>query len=73
MKNIKTQNQAFKKKGTIVSLEKGKLPPQAIDLEEAVLGAMMIDKEAIDTVIDILHAEVFYKEQHTLIYNALFQ
>jgi len=73
MENIKTQNQPFKKKGTIVSLEKGKLPPQAIDLEEAVLGAMMIDKEAIDTVIDILHSEVFYKEQHTLIYNALFQ
>ena len=73
MENIKTQNQSFKKKGTIVSLEKGKLPPQAIDLEEAVLGAMMIDKEAIDTVIDILHSEVFYKEQHTLIYNALFQ
>lgn len=72
MENIKKQKQSFKKKGTIVSLEKGKLPPQAIDLEEAVLGAMMIDKEAIDTVIDILHPEVFYKEQHTLIYNALF-
>ncbi len=73
MENIKPQNQTFKKKGTIVSLEKGKLPPQALDLEEAVLGAMMIDKEAIDTVIDILHPDVFYKEQHTLIYNALFQ
>jgi replicative DNA helicase len=73
MENIKKQNQSIMKKGTIVSLEKGKLPPQAIDLEEAVLGAMMIDKEAIDTVIDILHAEVFYKEQHALIYNAIFQ
>jgi len=72
MENIKSQNQPFKKKGTIVSLEKGKIPPQALDLEEAVLGAMMIDKEAIDTVIDILHPDVFYKEQHTLIYNALF-
>ncbi len=72
MENIKSQNKPFKKKGTVVSLEKGKIPPQALDLEEAVLGAMMIDKEAIDTVIDILHADVFYKEQHTLIYNALF-
>jgi len=73
MENIKKQLQSPKKKGTIVSLEKGKIPPQAIDLEEAVLGAMMIDKEAIDTVIDILHADVFYKEQHALIYNAIFQ
>lgn len=72
MENIKSRNEPLKKKGTIVSLEKGKIPPQAIDLEEAVLGAMMIDKEAIDTVIDILHPDVFYKEQHTLIYNALF-
>jgi len=73
MENIKKQDQTFKSKGTVVSLEKGKLPPQAIDLEEAVLGAMMIDKEAIDTVIDILHADVFYKEQHAKIYNAIFQ
>ena len=73
MENIKKQNMPFKKKGTLVALEKGKIPPQAIDLEEAVLGAMMIDKEAVDMVIDILHSEVFYKEQHTLIYNAIFQ
>ncbi len=72
MENSQLKKQTFKKKGTIVSLEKGKIPPQASDLEEAVLGAMMIDKEAIDTVIDILHPDVFYKEQHKLIYNALF-
>lgn len=72
MEKIKTENRNIRKKGTVVSLEKGKLPPQAIDLEEAVLGAMMIDKEAIDMVIDILHSKVFYKEQHALIYNAMF-
>ena len=32
---------------TIINLEKGKLPPQAIDLEEVVLGAMMIDKKEL--------------------------
>ena len=32
-------------KNSIINLEKGKLPPQAIDLEEVVLGAMMIDKK----------------------------
>ena len=45
--------------GQIVSLQKGKLPPQAIDLEEAVLGAMMIDKKGVDTVIDILSPRRF--------------
>ena len=35
-------------KSTIISLEKGKIPPQAIDLEEVVLGAMMIDKKGVD-------------------------
>ena len=56
----------------IVNLEKGKLPPQAIDLEEAVLGAMMIDKKGIDTVIDILHPEAFYDKRHQEIYAAIY-
>jgi replicative DNA helicase len=65
--------QSFKpKKSTIISLEKGKIPPQALDLEEAVLGAMMIDKKGVDDVIDILHPEAFYKEAHQLIYEAIF-
>ncbi|MDF7819187.1 replicative DNA helicase [Runella sp. MFBS21] len=49
----------------------GKLPPQAIDLEEAVLGALMIEKDALNSVIDILKAESFYKESHQRIYNAI--
>mgnify|MGYP000983659566 CR=1 FL=1 len=60
------------KRSNVISLEKGKIPPQAIDLEEAVLGAMMIDKKGVDDVIDILHSEVFYKESHKLIYDAIF-
>jgi len=60
------------KKGTIINLEQGKLPPQAIDLEEAVLGAMLIDKKGVDDVIDILHPEVFYKPAHQYIYQAIF-
>ena len=35
-------------RSTIINLEKGKIPPQALDLEEVVLGAMMIDKKGID-------------------------
>ena len=59
-------------KSRLISLEKGKLPPQAPDLEEAVLGAMMIDKKGIDDVIDILHPEAFYNNKHQLIYEAIY-
>lgn len=60
-------------KSTIISLEKGKIPPQAIDLEEVVLGAMMIDKKGVDEVIDILSAEAFYKDSHKHIFEAIFK
>jgi len=69
-----TKSFAAKKRDTsrIVSLEKGKLPPQALELEEAVLGAMMIDKKGIDDVIDILHPEAFYDRRHQEIYAAIY-
>lgn len=60
-------------KSTLISLEKGKIPPQAIDLEEVVLGAMMIDKKGVDEVIDILSAEAFYKDSHKHIFEAIFK
>src|SRR3990172_7887779 len=51
--------------------EIGKLPPQAVDLEEAVLGALMLDKDALTNVIDILQPASFYKEVHTRIFSAI--
>lgn len=54
-----------------LALEHGKLPPQAVDLEEAVLGAMMLEKDAVNDVIDILKSESFYKEQHQKIYAVI--
>lgn len=60
-------------KSTIISLEKGKIPPQAVDLEEVVLGAMMIDKKGVDEVIDILSPEAFYKDAHKYIFEAIFK
>lgn len=51
----------------------GKLPPQATDLEEAVLGALMLEKDALTTVIEILKPENFYKESHQLVYEAILQ
>jgi replicative DNA helicase len=49
----------------------GKIPPQAIDLEEAVVGALMLEKDAILIVIDILKPESFYKDTHQKIYKAI--
>lgn len=51
--------------------ELGKLPPQAVDLESAVLGALMLDKDALSNVVDILKPEAFYKESHQRIFCAI--
>mgnify|MGYP002136997957 CR=1 FL=1 len=73
MENLKNISPIKVDKTTIINLEKGKLPPQALDLEEAVLGAMMIDKKGVDEVIDILQADAFYKDAHKHIFEAIFQ
>lgn len=73
MENATNMNPIRAEKTRIISLEKGKIQPQAIDLEEAVLGAMMIDKKGIDDVIDILSPESFYKEAHQYIFEAINQ
>jgi replicative DNA helicase len=49
----------------------GKVPPQAKDLEEAVLGAIMLEKSAFDTVVEILKPECFYVESHQRVYRAM--
>ncbi|MDE3235317.1 MAG: replicative DNA helicase [Bacteroidota bacterium] len=50
----------------------GKVPPQAKELEEAVLGAIMLEKSAFDSVIDTnLKAECFYVEAHQIIFKAM--
>lgn len=49
----------------------GKIPPQALNLEEAVLGALMLDKDAVALVIDILRPASFYKDAHQHIYKAI--
>lgn len=49
----------------------GKVPPQAIPLEEAVLGAVLIDKDAVEVIADILPPEAFYLDAHKLIFQAV--
>jgi len=63
--NSKTSN------SMVVPLEKGKIPPQAIDLEKVVLGALMIDGKGVDEVIDLLTPDVFYKKAHQFIFDSI--
>jgi len=51
--------------------ELGRVPPQAIDIEQAVLGAMMLEKMAINDTIDILQPSTFYDPKHQYIYKAI--
>lgn len=52
-------------------MEIGKIPPQAVELEEAVLGALLIESKTLDEVNAILKPESFYKETHQKIYRAI--
>ncbi len=54
-----------------ISESLGKLPPQALDLEEAVLGALMLEKNALTQVIEFLKPEHFYADDHKEIYTAI--
>lgn len=58
--------------GLLLNKELGKVPPQATDLEEAVLGALMIEQKAVNEVIDVLTPESFYREAHRKIYRAIY-
>jgi replicative DNA helicase len=49
----------------------GKVPPQAIDLEESVLGAILLEKDCIHIVAEILKADDFYKETNKLIFESV--
>ena len=53
------------------NLDLGKLPPQALDLEESVLGALILEKDALTNVIDILKPENFYKDANKEIYQSI--
>ncbi|MFC1517956.1 replicative DNA helicase [Candidatus Margulisiibacteriota bacterium] len=55
----------------MVAENTAKLPPQNIEAEQSVLGALLIDKDATAKVVEILHPESFYKEAHHWIYQAI--
>jgi replicative DNA helicase len=54
-----------------INAQYGKLPPQAVDVEEAVLGALMLERDAYITVADIIDVPSFYKEEHQKIFEII--
>ena len=71
MKTVSNRMSAVKGDGVTNELVYGKVQPQAIPLEEAVLGAIMLDKDALPTVTEILRKESYYLEAHQEIYGAM--
>lgn len=66
-----TDRKQLRKTVDVSTMVYGKLPPQAKEFEEAVLGAIMIEQYAIDKVSSILKPEYFYVESHQLIFSAI--
>jgi len=60
-----------KKSVDTLDLSQGRMPPQAVEIEEAVLGAMLLEKDAFINVSEFLKAEAFYKEAHQRIFEAI--
>jgi replicative DNA helicase len=71
--SLRLSNKSSKLLPRDISESIGKLPPQALDLEEAVLGALMLEKSALNAVVEFLKPEHFYSEAHREIYNAIIQ
>ncbi len=54
-----------------LNLESGRKPPQAVDIEEAVLGALLLEPTSVADVLDMLNPECFYKEANRKIFQAI--
>ena len=69
----KKQDSHYQQQQTDHNLIIGKVPPQAIDVEEIVLGVCMIETGAYEQIAHLLEPEHFYKEAHHLIFAAIQQ
>ncbi|HTN36763.1 MAG TPA: replicative DNA helicase [Arachidicoccus sp.] len=70
LSNINRKTGRKKPATDISSVMYGKVPPQARELEEVILGAVMLEKAAFDNVIEIIRAECFYVDAHQKIFHA---
>lgn len=72
MENVSTQRKRQSRLNyDQVSELNGMLPPQAVELEKAVLGALMLDEEKLHGVFEKLHEGLFYKNEHQIIFDAI--
>ncbi|HJY23692.1 MAG TPA: DnaB-like helicase N-terminal domain-containing protein, partial [Hanamia sp.] len=71
--NLNKDRKLRRKNGTpeLSTMMFGKVPPQAKELEEAVLGAVMLEKNAFDVIVEILKPECFYVEAHQRIFRTM--
>lgn len=67
------EGQSHHKRSNKLSLENlgTRIPPHSIEAEVAVIGAMMLDKQAIAKIIDMLEPDSFYQEKHKIIYQTM--
>ncbi|MDR0428272.1 MAG: replicative DNA helicase [Dysgonamonadaceae bacterium] len=65
------KSKSSNKKTITTSEETGRIQPQARELEEAILGALMIEKDAYSIINDILYSDSFYDKSHELIFLAI--
>lgn len=71
---INSRKNSNKKKSSVdlSTMVYGKIPPQDIELEKAILGAMMLEREAIPFVLELIKtSEVFYKDDHKYVFEAI--
>lgn len=52
-------------------MSKGMLPPHAIEIEQAVLGQMLVESDSVDMAMELLLPDYFYRTSHQLIFEAL--
>ena len=57
--------------GQKIQIKQSKLPPQALDLEASILGAILIDKEALNVIVDTINVKTFYSPAHQYIFEAI--
>jgi replicative DNA helicase len=69
--NTRKTGSRIKQASNIILSDLGKVPPQAVDVEQIVLGAMMLEKNAVSKTIDILKPSSFYDPKHQFIYSAI--
>ena len=71
IKNQQSSNDRNKMTIEQINAQYGKIPPQAIDVEEAVMGACMLERDAYSNISGLLTCEMFYKEEHQKIFRTI--